>query len=186
MTEIFGFCKQSNGTLRPVNFFFVKSKAGSLGMVPLDVELPHKIFERNRVDRSNFLFLIFEKKVCWLLALGASVTRNSHQQISFSAEIFFDIYRLGNRTSSSQKIQTEAGLDGLYDSSVETVVATADLESPTTINCIFSLPGTNYTKKRETIYYGKIFFICFIRKKYSLHTQQATIWVGIWAKYRCY
>lgn len=73
----------------------------------------------------------------------------------------FPSFRLGNRTSPSQRTQTEVGIDGLYDSSVDSVVPLADLESPTTINCILTLPGTNYTKKRETIFYGKSPFLIF-------------------------
>lgn len=46
-------------------------------------------------------------------------------------------------------------IDGLYDTSVSAYISRHDIESPTTINCVLSVPKTNYVKKKETIYYGE-------------------------------
>lgn len=44
---------------------------------------------------------------------------------------------------------------GLYSMTVRTRIPRDQLESPTPITCAFFLLGTNYTKRRETIFYGK-------------------------------
>lgn len=48
--------------------------------------------------------------------------------------------------------------DGLYEAIVRVKVPKVSLNSPTAINCVLTIPGTNYTKKRETIFYGKFRF----------------------------
>lgn len=45
--------------------------------------------------------------------------------------------------------------DGLYEAIVRVKIPKINLKSPTAINCVLTIPGTNYTKKRETIFYGK-------------------------------
>lgn len=47
--------------------------------------------------------------------------------------------------------------DGLYEAIVRVKIPKINLKSPTAINCVLTIPGTNYTKKRETIFYGKLF-----------------------------
>lgn len=46
--------------------------------------------------------------------------------------------------------------DGLYEAIVRVKIPKISLKSPTAINCVLTIPGTNYTKKRETIFYGKL------------------------------
>lgn len=46
--------------------------------------------------------------------------------------------------------------DGLYEAIVRVKIPKINLKSPTAINCVLTIPGTNYTRKRETIFYGKI------------------------------
>lgn len=54
--------------------------------------------------------------------------------------------------------------DGLYEAMVRVKIPKTSLKSPTAINCVLTIPGTNYTKKRETIFYGKwlllLLFVC--------------------------
>lgn len=56
---------------------------------------------------------------------------------------------------------TNRNNEGLYDITVERKLREENLESPINIKCILSLPGTNYTKKKEAIYYGENFFYLF-------------------------
>ena len=52
--------------------------------------------------------------------------------------------------------------DGLYEAIVRVKIPKISLKSPTAINCVLTIPGTNYTKKRETIYYGKLSAVFFL------------------------
>lgn len=45
--------------------------------------------------------------------------------------------------------------DGLFDVKIISRVPQTALKSETIINCQLVIPNTNYTKKRETVYYGK-------------------------------
>lgn len=56
--------------------------------------------------------------------------------------------------------------DGLYEAIVRVKIPKISLKSPTAINCVLTIPGTNYTKKRETIFYGKWFFIILDRSSF--------------------
>ncbi|XP_017468679.1 PREDICTED: uncharacterized protein LOC108360765 isoform X1 [Rhagoletis zephyria] len=51
--------------------------------------------------------------------------------------------------------QTDQNSSGLYSTTVRTRIPRDKLESPTPITCAFFLLGTNYTKRRETIFYDK-------------------------------
>lgn len=48
--------------------------------------------------------------------------------------------------------------DGLFILEVEEKLLLTDLESPTTINCILTLPGTDYSKRKTAVFYGKKFY----------------------------
>lgn len=50
--------------------------------------------------------------------------------------------------------------DGLYEAIVRVKIPKINLKSPSAINCVLTIPGTNYTKKQETIFYGKAFSWC--------------------------
>lgn len=65
---------------------------------------------------------------------------------------------MGNKKAQPSRSRPSAGEDGLYDYVARVEVDKEPLESPTTFNCMLSLPGTNYTKKRELLFYGKSFF----------------------------
>ncbi|EDV56711.1 uncharacterized protein LOC6547403 [Drosophila erecta] len=51
--------------------------------------------------------------------------------------------------------QLDQDPSGLYSMTVRTRIPRDQLESPTPITCAFILDGTNYTKRRETIFYDK-------------------------------
>ncbi|XP_023162505.1 uncharacterized protein LOC111593744 isoform X1 [Drosophila hydei] len=51
--------------------------------------------------------------------------------------------------------QLDQNPSGLYSMTVRTRIPRDQLESPTPITCAFFLLGTNYTKRRETIFYDK-------------------------------
>jgi len=69
--------------------------------------------------------------------------------------------------------------DGLFDVKVVAKYPRNALKSETIINCQLTLPGTDYSKKQETVYYGKQsflspFFLCLIQLtelNYSSTTQ---------------
>ncbi|XP_037950126.1 uncharacterized protein LOC119686234 isoform X2 [Teleopsis dalmanni] len=51
--------------------------------------------------------------------------------------------------------QMDQNSSGLYSMTVRTKIPREKLESPTPITCAFYLLGTNYTKRRETIFYDR-------------------------------
>ncbi|XP_055839785.1 uncharacterized protein LOC129907535 isoform X1 [Episyrphus balteatus] len=51
--------------------------------------------------------------------------------------------------------QMDQDPSGLYSMTVKSKIPRNNLESPTPITCAFFLLGTNYTKRRETIFYDK-------------------------------
>ncbi|XP_017024492.1 uncharacterized protein [Drosophila kikkawai] len=51
--------------------------------------------------------------------------------------------------------QLDQDPSGLYSMTVRTRIPKDQIESPTPITCAFILIGTNYTKRRETIFYDK-------------------------------
>lgn len=46
--------------------------------------------------------------------------------------------------------------DGLFDVKILSKLPQDALKSETIINCQLSLPNTNYSRKRETVYYGNL------------------------------
>ncbi|KAH8305912.1 hypothetical protein KR018_003644, partial [Drosophila ironensis] len=58
-------------------------------------------------------------------------------------------------TLDSVLTQLDQDPSGLYSMTVRTRIPKDQLASPTPITCSFILVGTNYTKRRETIYYDK-------------------------------
>ncbi len=44
--------------------------------------------------------------------------------------------------------------DGLFDVKIVSKLHQETLKSETIINCQLVIPDTNYTRKRETVYYG--------------------------------
>jgi hypothetical protein len=45
---------------------------------------------------------------------------------------------------------------GMYFVSLHGKVHQSLLKSETSINCVLSIPGTNYTRRKEAIYYGEL------------------------------
>ncbi|XP_055921247.1 uncharacterized protein LOC129952600 isoform X1 [Eupeodes corollae] len=59
------------------------------------------------------------------------------------------------RRLESVLTQMDQDPSGLYSMTVKSKIPRNKLESPTPITCAFFLLGTNYTKRRETIFYDK-------------------------------
>lgn len=62
--------------------------------------------------------------------------------------------------------------DGLYDVKVIAKYPKNALKSETIINCQLTMLGTHYSKKQETVYYGKLnkrHFAIFVSKMPSLY-----------------
>lgn len=53
--------------------------------------------------------------------------------------------------------RSRADEDGHFEVIVNARVPRQKMESPTTIKCILTIPDTNYSKKKESIFYGKFF-----------------------------
>ncbi|GAB0089518.1 uncharacterized protein DMENIID0001_040750 [Sergentomyia squamirostris] len=49
--------------------------------------------------------------------------------------------------------------DGLFEVTATARVPRQRLESPTTIRCILSIPGTTYTRRKESIFYDRLTFV---------------------------
>lgn len=64
-------------------------------------------------------------------------------------------HRFDTKILDSVLTQMDQNASGLYSMTVRTRIPREKLESPTPITCAFYLHGTNYTKRRETIFYGK-------------------------------
>lgn len=48
--------------------------------------------------------------------------------------------------------------NGLYDVNLTAKVERESLVSPTALTCTINIPNTNYTKRKSTLYYGKLNF----------------------------
>lgn len=72
--------------------------------------------------------------------------------LSFSLDLDFSF---DTHILDSVLTQLDQTPSGLYSMTVRTRIPRDQLESPTPITCAFFLLGTNYTKRRETIFYGK-------------------------------
>lgn len=93
--------------------------------------------------------------------------------------IIGSIYRVGDNDKSADATPSPPrNISGLFELTVERQLPKTELESPTTINCILSLPGTDYTKKRETIFYGKYMSIYLCLLLQHTHTHQRCIHIG--------
>ncbi|KAM7341771.1 uncharacterized protein ACRADG_009437 isoform 3-T3 [Cochliomyia hominivorax] len=65
------------------------------------------------------------------------------------------VIRFDTKILDSVLTQMDQNASGLYSMTVRTRIPRDKLESPTPITCAFYLLGTNYTKRRETIFYDK-------------------------------
>ncbi|KAL1394840.1 hypothetical protein pipiens_002977 [Culex pipiens pipiens] len=61
--------------------------------------------------------------------------------------------RINDKLFETQKLKFVEGENNLFNVSVSGSIPKEELESPTTIECFLTVPETNYTKKRSTIYY---------------------------------
>ncbi|XP_038107805.1 uncharacterized protein LOC6051898 isoform X4 [Culex quinquefasciatus] len=62
--------------------------------------------------------------------------------------------RINDKLFETQKLKFVEGENNLFNVSVSGSIPKEELESPTTIECFLTVPETNYTKKRSTIYYA--------------------------------
>lgn len=63
---------------------------------------------------------------------------------------------MGSKYIFSNKVETSIDSNGLYSSNVFVEINSTNIISPTTIYCLLTIPSTDYTKKRESLfYYGK-------------------------------
>lgn len=69
--------------------------------------------------------------------------------------LFVVVFRINDKLFETQKLKFVEGENNLFNVSVSGSIPKEELESPTTIECFLTVPETNYTKKRSTIYYGK-------------------------------
>ncbi|XP_061386531.1 uncharacterized protein LOC133321459 isoform X1 [Musca vetustissima] len=65
------------------------------------------------------------------------------------------VNRFDTKILDSVLTQMDQNASGLYSMTVRTRIPRDKFESPTPITCSFYLLGTNYTKRRETIFYDK-------------------------------
>lgn len=63
--------------------------------------------------------------------------------------------RINDKIFETPKPRSVLGENNLYNVSISGSIPKEELESPTMIECYLTVPETNYTKKRSTIYYGK-------------------------------
>lgn len=75
--------------------------------------------------------------------------------IFFLHFILLFIYRLGNDKIVDGILKSTQASNGLYITNRHIKIPQSDIHPETNINCILSIPKTNYTKKRETVYFGK-------------------------------
>jgi hypothetical protein len=54
--------------------------------------------------------------------------------------------------SNKSRLETTTGM---YFASIHGKIHQSLLKSETSINCVLSIPGTNYTRRKEAIYYGE-------------------------------
>ncbi|XP_021710962.1 uncharacterized protein LOC5571100 isoform X1 [Aedes aegypti] len=63
--------------------------------------------------------------------------------------------RINDKIFETPKPRSVLGENNLYNVSISGSIPKEELESPTTIECYLTVPETNYTKKRSTIYYAR-------------------------------
>ncbi|XP_065074427.1 uncharacterized protein LOC135698390 isoform X2 [Ochlerotatus camptorhynchus] len=61
--------------------------------------------------------------------------------------------RINDKIFETPQPRSVQGENNLYNVSISCSIPKEELESPTTIECYLTVPETNYTKKRSTIYY---------------------------------
>jgi hypothetical protein len=72
--------------------------------------------------------------------------------------LFFFFYFFSLENDSQLILSNKSRLDtatGTYFTSIHGKIQQSLLKSETSINCVLSIPGTNYTRRKEAIYYGK-------------------------------
>lgn len=65
-------------------------------------------------------------------------------------------FRLGNDKIVDGTFKSTQNSNGLYITSRHIKIPQSDMQPESSIVCILSIPKTNYTKKRETVYFGKL------------------------------
>lgn len=66
------------------------------------------------------------------------------------------ICRLANNKIVDGTFKSTQNSNGLYITSRVIKIPQSDMQQESSILCILTLPKTNYTKKRETVYFGKL------------------------------
>ncbi|XP_049539532.1 uncharacterized protein LOC125953795, partial [Anopheles darlingi] len=62
--------------------------------------------------------------------------------------------RINDELFTTDNLKSVRGENGLYNASISGRIRKDQLESPATIECLLSIPETNYNKRRSTTYYG--------------------------------
>lgn len=102
---------------------------------------------------STFLFLSLVRSDIWLRRRRPKKTANKNAAACSSSSS--SSFRINDKLFETQKLKFVEGENNLFNVSVSGSIPKEELESPTTIECFLTVPETNYTKKRSTIYYGK-------------------------------
>ncbi|ETN66152.1 hypothetical protein AND_002067 [Anopheles darlingi] len=61
--------------------------------------------------------------------------------------------RINDELFTTDNLKSVRGENGLYNASISGRIRKDQLESPATIECLLSIPETNYNKRRSTTYY---------------------------------
>lgn len=78
------------------------------------------------------------------------------QDSTYFPSIFLLLYcRVDDMLVDSGTEKKRRKEDGMYESILTWRVPRVQVDPPVTFNCALSIPGTNYTARRETIYYSE-------------------------------
>jgi hypothetical protein len=65
-------------------------------------------------------------------------------------------------------MKSESDENGFYNKSIMARIDKSFIDSPSTINCILEINGTDYIKKRRFIYYGEKYCLAVFSKNFFL------------------
>lgn len=152
----------------------------TLWLVSFDKEKPHKkrkeILPARNVAKNKLItnisvsgiflvflffthfFLLFSSFLSFGLTFGhdaAAEKKTANKNAAACSSWSSSSFRINDKLFETQKLKFVEGENNLFNVSVSGSIPKEELESPTTIECFLTVPETNYTKKRSTIYYGK-------------------------------
>lgn len=70
-------------------------------------------------------------------------------------KLFYLNFRLGNDRIVDGTLKSTQASNGLYITSRHIKIPQSDIHPESNINCILSIPKTNYTRRKEVVYFGK-------------------------------